>query len=954
MNKEFYLQAFYSSLNDRLQQMIFNYKEEYLDTLSEEDKNPVWIILDKKKFSSLDINDLLIDYSPEELDDGSLFAIVYRYFDTITANMVKGDLVFLDFPVRHRLEKVPTNVPKFLMLPILSYLTSSSNKYQELTRELYGNYLMYLENDFSTHALRIPTLDISLIFDKLSTITTESNYKITLDDIKLLSSFLLYERYLPGMEMKEIMTDVRNIYGMKDIIISYKGNAFPFVISDVSFDDAMKIYSHFFKLELPEKCVNRYLYAKKTFDSITEHVYSEDELTQIRLLLHTPFSKSFYKVPYRLGYYLENFQFDDVLKFIKKYEETGLVVSKADLSYLLDEYVVKDNPSSFPLESVVRDKFYSYHEKQFSFQFDKFCSFINRESVDFSSYKYDRTKEFDFSMYVRFLTMEDYHLIAGYFDPLMKTTSGQALLSETITTCRKKIKHCEEVYSEDTYQRFYPYAEKLAALTDYTLDYFLLDFVKKEDYEKVRALCTWIDQHNPTFFSNSISNGDNVRRNSQRIITNIENYFSETPLKELTEDNILKYWQSLKNPFVYLHKYPMKKDNFMSYSSIISKRLDALALPEVKNMELCLKEGKSLVDYISKQEYSEKQAFQLISTACYKIPNEEDKFLELQQALQNQIATRDEKNKYDQEIRSIMNHVKEASLLMTLFLNGNYSSMAEFYQEASLKLGLPSSKQREIFKQFNEGNPDIAAAYQEKRDIVDKMIAERVAQANRKKSQERLEMNIDMYGEEAIRIMKKFVDSDDTSIGKFCSSLDLSMKDFKFYRKLCSHVDQATSALVDDKAADIRRKFIGAMGRTSSLVAREMAHCHNNHIPYDMVEHYQKYGYSPVFIKDFALSIHRDKEAKTIDQYMHIHPDLFRSISAVEIATMERTSRFTPRNMYLDAKGRMSVSYVASDLEEATSELCRLDVPVTKGTVFSMLKRIQGRKEDTSKVHIKK
>ena len=39
MNKESYLKAFYSSLNDRLQQMILTYKEEYLDTLSEEDKN---------------------------------------------------------------------------------------------------------------------------------------------------------------------------------------------------------------------------------------------------------------------------------------------------------------------------------------------------------------------------------------------------------------------------------------------------------------------------------------------------------------------------------------------------------------------------------------------------------------------------------------------------------------------------------------------------------------------------------------------------------------------------------------------------------------------------------------------------------------------------------------------------------------------------------------------------
>ena len=951
MNKESYLKAFYSSLNDRLQQMILTYKEEYLDTLSEEDKNPVWIILDKKQFTSLDINDLLIEYSPEELDDASLFAIAYRYFDTITADMVKGDLVLLDFPVRHRLEKVPTNVPKFLMLPILSYLISSSDKYQALTRELYGNYLTYLENDFTSHALKTSKLDISFIFDKLSTITTDSNYKITFNDIKLLSSFLLYERYLPGMEMKEIMTVVKNIKGTDDIFICYSNANFPFASSDVSFYDAMRVYSHFFKLELPQKCTNRYLYAKETFDSIAEHGYSKEELKQISLLLHTLFSKKFYQVP---GYSLEKFQFDDVLDFIKKYEETGLVVSKADLSYLLDEFVAKDNLVSDEFGSIVRFKYYEYGMSQFPFQFEDLCSYMNDGTFDFSSYKYDRTKDFDFSMYTMFCTFTWYCQIAGYFDPLMKTRSGQALLSSTITSAKEDIQHQEDVYSVDTYQRFYPYAEKLASLTDYSLDYFLLDFVEKEDYEKVRVLCNWIDEHNPAFFSNSIGNSDNVRKNSQRIITNIENFFSETPLKELTEDNILKYWKSLRNPFVSKDKYPMKKDYFMSYSSIIQKRLDALALPEVKNMELCLKEGSSLIDYISKQEYSEKQAFQLIFIARYQMPDEADKFLELEQTLNNQIAERDEKNKYNQQVRNIMNQEKEAGLLMTLFLNVDYSSIAQFNQDASLKLGLQPSKQREILKKISESDSELADAYQKKREVIDKKISERIGQATRERAREKLEVNIDMYGEEAIRIMKKFIDSDDTSIGKFCSSLDLSMKDFKFYRKLCSHVDQVTSALVDDKAADIRRKFIGAMGRTSSLVAREMVRCHNNHIPYDMVEHYQKYGYSPVFIKDFALSIHKDKEAKTIDQYMSIHPELFRSISAVEIATMERTSRFTPRNMYLDAKGRMSVSYLASDLEEATSELCRLDIPVTKGTVFSMLKRIQERKDSTVKVHQKK
>ena len=138
MNKDLYLKSFYSSLNERLQQMIAIHLGEYLDTLSEEDKDLVYDVLKKKRLTLLDINDLLIDYSDKELDDSSLVALVYHYFDDITGHG-KEELVSIDFPIQRRLEKVPTNIPKFLMLPILSYLISSSNKYQSLTRELYGN-----------------------------------------------------------------------------------------------------------------------------------------------------------------------------------------------------------------------------------------------------------------------------------------------------------------------------------------------------------------------------------------------------------------------------------------------------------------------------------------------------------------------------------------------------------------------------------------------------------------------------------------------------------------------------------------------------------------------------------------------------------------------------------------------------------------------------------------------
>ena len=394
-----------------------------------------------------------------------------------------------------------------------------------------------------------------------------------------------------------------------------------------------------------------------------------------------------------------------------------------------------------------------------------------------------------------------------------------------------------------------------------------------------------------------------------------------------------------------------KPQFFEKYNNILDRRLDELSLSEVKNMELCIHQGKSLLDYISRGMYTEEQAFHLISIAGEKIPEERDKFFELQQQLQSQIDAREERIKQNQEAKRIMDNAKKVNFLMTLFLNSDYSSMADFYQDASKKLGLQQYIQREMLKNFTENNADINDAYQEKRAIIDNITTEKTRQVSRDRYQAQLDANVDMYGEEAIRIMKKFIDSDDKSISKFCSRFSLSMSDFKFYRKLCRHIDQDISGLVDDRAADIRRKFIGAMARTSVMVAKEMVQCHNSKTFYDMVKHYELYGYSPVFIKDVALSIGRNKEAKLIGQYMSLHPDNFRTFSANEFASMVRTSQVYPRHLYLE---NQSVSYLADDLENVTNELCRREVPITKGTVFSMLKRIQERKDSTVKVHQKK
>ena len=935
MNTEQYLSLFYRVLDEHIADMIFVYKSQYFRFV--EDKDYFLSILDKKGYTLEDINDLLIDYSDREFDDVDLFSIVYKYF----SNNFDNDslkLCPIDFFVKNRLERVPDKIPEFLMLPILSYLVSSS-KYKLQARELYGNNLLFLDKKIiDGYFLDFLPVNISLVFEKLPAITTDHDYTITSDDIKVLSSFLPYEDYLLSPEMKKVFGDIKKIL-QSERIYSY---------------DNMKLYSHFFKLDFPQKCNNDFLYATVVFKNVSSREYSEEELTQISILFHTSLAPSCYLSSDSLEKFTKDFQFNDVLKFIKTVEDIGLTVSDKDLVSLLKKCIGDKDSDFLSIKELVEDSFRQYTHDHFVFRFEDFCSFMNQLNIDFSPYKYDGTKEFDFSTYLMFLTSDRYRRFAGYYEPLMHTKSGQDLFGEMVESNKEKIKGLEELYSDDTYQKYYPYVEKLASLSDYTLDYFLLDFVKEEDWETVRILINWVLENNSAFFSNSIASEDIVERNKQRAIRNVKKFFSETPLKELTEDNISAYWRSLRNPFVHHNVFPMKKDHFRSYTSLIDKRLERLSLPEVRNMELCLSEGKSLIDYIASREYSEEQALSLISIAIHKMPEEKDKLLRLHDELQAQMDIRDAKIKYDEMVKDTLDDVKRTNGILALFLGRDYSSMAQFYEDAASKFGLSPDKVRDILKSFTIGDSELSQAYHEKREAIARMQVDNFVHGAKERARERLESNIDMYGKEAIEVMQLFISSDDKSIGKFCSSFDLSMNDFRFYRNLCRHIDQDTSALVDDKAADIRRKFIGAMSKSSESVAKEMVRCHRNHIPYDMVEHYQKYGYSPSFIGRFALNVHKDKEARIIDQYMQLYPTIFKPISYSELENMKRLSRFSSRCLFLDSNGKISVNYSSSDLVSATDELCKLDIPVTKGTIFSMLNRVQAEKGNAAKIYQKK
>ena len=168
------------------------------------------------------------------------------------------------------------------------------------------------------------------------------------------------------------------------------------------------------------------------------------------------------------------------------------------------------------------------------------------------------------------------------------------------------------------------------------------------------------------------------------------------------------------------------------------------------------------------------------------------------------------------------------------------------------------------------------------------------------------------------------------------------MSDFKFYRRLCVNMDSDVSVRVDQKAANIRRKFIRAMAIASNHICKEMVRCHKEKVPYDIVKHYQHYGYSPRFIADIASKIGRTKEADNINKYLTLYPDIFVPINANKLEDMRRVSRIYPGNIYF---GENKVSYNTKKLDYATKELDSMGVPITKGSLYCFLSSNSEKKE---------
>ena len=505
MEKNYYTNKFCESLELYLKMKMLKYVEYYLDTIPSDDRRNVDSIITRNQFTLEEINDLLIDYSPVEFDDNDLFSMAYRYFNNIVPiHRKNGTLVTLPDSIEQRLKSNDyPDIPDFLYLPIIYYLIWSSNPYQRLTQELLGNNLQYFEDNMPTHEedLQYAHGDVFDMLASLDAITTDSGYIITEDDYRLLNQLLQYSSIF-----RHEKSVIENILTLADV-----------TLEDV--DKKIKVFSHFLPMDTNvEKYNNLYLYVKEIFDSVD----NPDITPELILLLQTDYAQKFYHIP-QLEYLYKDksvFTFAQILSFIHKFDETGEVIPEEDLQKLLNKRLDSSLRLKVPRELSM--KIYSiYHEyrgKQFEFSFKDFSSYINFLGFDFSPYKYNGTKDFDFYMFELFCQHTIHSNYPPYCEELMKTASGKALLEKYVIRAKNRLHEEETNFSTDTYERLMPYAKQLVGLSDYTLKSFLIEFVPEEDQKKVAALCTWLNNTNPDFFNDSLFSSERYAADYKRLL----------------------------------------------------------------------------------------------------------------------------------------------------------------------------------------------------------------------------------------------------------------------------------------------------------------------------------------------------------------------------------------------------------------------------------------------------
>lgn len=843
------------------------------------------------------------------------------------------DEVKLPFIINSMLEKgnydKKCDDKKFLAS--LLYFLNVDTRYNELTTKLLYAYAL---NKINGGKLLTSLMDKTKLIkglDKIEEIISSRDYIITKDDLKMLE------------ELNQNMDALKKIPELQKIFVFAKTD--------------YKLLAKFLELDSSKlNYNNKYFIGLEVCREVVKKSYSIHSLTMFKLLdlsiMDVNQNSIFDYLNLNIKFKMP--EFTEVMQFIKLYDEYSDGASYVDFDKIgtcLDLIENYDNEYSIYHKDVKTfQKLYNdYRKKHFVFKVDEFCTYINSIKTTSLEEQIKRNKPFsdnsDFDIYSfinlvgSFTESRELTKFAPYIPYFLGTNSAKVYFSKMLEKEKTVIKEVENIYSKETFERLSPDVYTLASKSNYTMGSYAKKFIKEEDYIKFKAICDFLRVNNQDLFKDSIDNILNVERDRERAINEANTYFSNLAIKDINTITIYKYYQSLQLPYSTLKNksHTLGKRTVSKIAGFISNnKLSSISSVETNNFLVLLEDEKSITDYIDSKEYSYNQALELITMASKEY--ESSTITNLYIKLKEEIIEKEQRIRLD-----------EASRLIEIFKNSDFDSIGAFRSYIKEEYGLSLEKQLALF--------DIARENQELAMIVktkEKEIRERQKTKNKivteKMQKAKLDYNIGKYGEEAVKAMRTFLETDSTTIKKFCNSAGISEKDFAFYRKLCTEIDDNLTIEVNEKCKDTSKKFIIFIINSASEVAKEMKRCHLENEIYNLYNHYQKYGISPFLIANMASRFERINASKLINQYMTIHNNLFIGVNSFRIESMKRKTSIYTANFYLEGK---SISYNKKDLEEAVSNLKDNNIPFYNATLYEALKQVKEKSKTSNKCYQK-
>ena len=601
-----------------------------------------------------------------------------------------------------------------------------------------------------------------------------------------------------------------------------------------------------------------------------------------------------------------------------------------------------------------------YRLNHFAFDFDEFCQFVNSTGLDFSPVKEDGTSNFDFFLYY------DYRLIAKsheinwmkrkHLEYLMDIPYGAFGVAQTFLETvvgKKEFPNLKEIvdqdlawekkiYTKENYERLMPDIEKMAKTKDYRFIHYCHDFIPEEDHEAFKALSDWVDQRDPHYFDQSIHEKGILARSQDRVAETLYPLIEQLPLSDL--NNYSKMAE-------FFRQHGITSSSFQHWlfrhcQNLYLERIEETYTDALESLVSVYKQG--INPFLSDSlVYSYECYLDILEYAKKSMPND------VQTQEIGKIKTwfencKNQKDQADEAITVVDKQLKSTKvnlMILSIFLHqyASFSTMKEFYQYCSEQLNVSNTYVQKTFSAFlndeNEKSSELGITVRTIKMFMEERKNQQIAERQQERHQKRIQATLDEFGGNAILMMRQFVNAEEETINKFCTTFKVDRKEFEFLRKVCQKVDEETTVLVNQKASLAAKKFLAFMLKTVDEVSNEMQACMVESRPYDLLSHYEKYGYSPYFIQQLAKSLSKPKAARIIDQYMTKNQESFRMLRTNEIKAMERSSGgFYPSNLFLNGQ---VVKYKSNELEKALQFLKEKEIPVTKGTLFGVLNRLK-------------